>query len=319
MSQEKSLNNTPLIVITGPTASGKTSLATHLSSQIGGEVISADSRQVFKGMDIGTGKDLSEYKIKGKDIPYHLIDICEPGEDFNLYLFQKLYAESVDTILKNNHIPILCGGTGLYIEAVTLDGYDEVWIPRNEALRSEWENQSLEDMQKFYLELVPNKKKQLEGIGHRARSLMRAIEIEYFLKYKPETHYKPVEFKNLPTFNFAINIDRDTRWSKIERRLNERLEEGMIDEVKSLLERIESGKLKSYGLEYRHITEYLEGEITYDEMREVLLKSIQQFSKRQMTWFRRMEKKTKINWMPVEWELERKIEFVKATINSSSK
>ncbi|AZQ61937.1 tRNA (adenosine(37)-N6)-dimethylallyltransferase MiaA [Flammeovirga pectinis] len=309
MSQEKSLN-TPLLVITGPTASGKTGLATQLSSKINGEIISADSRQVFKRMDIGTGKDLFDYEVDGKKIPYHLIDICDPGDDFNLYLFQKKYAEAVDKILRNEAIPVLCGGTGLYIEAVTLKGYEEVWIPRNETIREELYTLDLDQLLDFYKNLAPNKLAQLEGISHRERSLIRAIEIEHFLKYKPQTEYHPINFKELPTYNFALSIDKETRWNKIEKRLDERLNEGMIEEVAALLKDIDDKKLRSYGLEYRHITEYLLGECSYDEMRTVLLKSIQQFSKRQMTWFRRMEKKTALNWIPVEWEMHKKMDFV---------
>ncbi|OHX65616.1 tRNA (adenosine(37)-N6)-dimethylallyltransferase MiaA [Flammeovirga pacifica] len=315
MSQENSSNNTPLIVITGPTASGKTSLATKLAYQMSGEVISADSRQVFREMDIGTGKDLEDYLINDTEIPYHLIDICDPGQDFNLYLFQKLYSDAVKEILQRKNQPILSGGTGLYIEAVTLEGYEDVWIPKNEKLRKELDGKSLESLIEYYKTLVDATSTiNIDGIAHRERSLLRAIEIEYFTKNKVETHLTAVDIPKLDTFNFAINIDRDTRWAKIERRLDERLKEGMIEEVQQLLTKIDQEKLKSYGLEYRYVTSYLLNEISYDDMRNDLLKAIQQFSKRQMTWFRRMEKKTKIHWIPVEWEMNKKIDFVLNTI-----
>ncbi|MBB3696278.1 tRNA (adenosine(37)-N6)-dimethylallyltransferase MiaA [Flammeovirga yaeyamensis] len=318
MSQENSLNNTPLIVVTGPTASGKTSLATQLAYQIEGEVISADSRQVFRQMDIGTGKDLKDFVVEGTSIPYHLIDICDPGDDFNLYLFQKLYTEAVHDIINRKKNPILCGGTGLYIEAVTLEGYEDVWVPKNFQLRDKFEDSTLEEMLEYYKSLLDDDQlKDVDGIAHRQRSLMRAIEIEYFNKYNVETDIHPVNIPQLETYNFALNIDRDTRWSKIEKRLDERLKEGMIEEVDSLLQQLDAEKLKSYGLEYRFVTSYLLNEISYDDMRNELLKSIQQFSKRQMTWFRRMEKKTKLHWIPVEWETNKKIDFVLNTINSN--
>ncbi|KXX69009.1 tRNA (adenosine(37)-N6)-dimethylallyltransferase MiaA [Flammeovirga sp. SJP92] len=312
MSQEKSLNS-PLVVITGPTASGKTSLATHLSAEIKGEVISADSRQVYKRMDIGTGKDISEYTVNGKQIPYHLIDICEPGETFNVYQFQKYYTNAIHTIQRNNAVPVLSGGTGLYIEAVTLEGYEHIWIPRNEELRATLEGKSVEVLSKIYHDLKTDQSN-TKDIDHRERSLIRAIEIETFFNGDQVSEDQPVEIPMLPTYNFAMLIDKETRWRKIEKRLDERFEEGMIDEVKSLLEEVGAEKLKSFGLEYRHITEYLLDEITFEEMREILMVSIRKFSKRQMTWFRRMEKKTKIHWIPVEWEMEKKIDFVRKEI-----
>ncbi|MBD0402123.1 tRNA (adenosine(37)-N6)-dimethylallyltransferase MiaA [Flammeovirga sp. EKP202] len=309
MSQEKSLNS-PLVVITGPTASGKTALATHLAATINGEVISADSRQVYKRMDIGTGKDLSEYIVNGKPIPYHLIDICEPGETFNVYQFQKYYAQAIQQIQSNHNIPILSGGTGLYIEAVTLEGYEHIWIPRNEELRVSLEGKTVDELSVIYDEIKTNHDDH-KGIEHRERSLIRAIEIESFLKSDQISNDRPVDIPQLQTSNFAILIDKDTRWKKIEKRLDERFKEGMIDEVKALLDEVGAEKLKSFGLEYRHITEYLLDEISFEEMREILMVSIRKFSKRQMTWFRRMEKKTQIHWMPVEWEMEKKIDFVR--------
>ncbi|WP_044203524.1 tRNA (adenosine(37)-N6)-dimethylallyltransferase MiaA [Flammeovirga sp. OC4] len=309
MSQEKSLNS-PLVVITGPTASGKTALATHLAATINGEVISADSRQVYKRMDIGTGKDLSEYSVNGNPIPYHLIDICEPGETFNVYQFQKHYAQAIQQIQSNHTVPILSGGTGLYIEAVTLEGYEHIWIPRNEELRLSLEGKTIDELSSIYEELKTSRDDH-KGIEHRERSLIRAIEIESFLKSDQISKDRPVDIPQLQTSNFAILIDKDTRWKKIEKRLDERFNEGMIDEVKALLDEVGAEKLKSFGLEYRHITEYLLDEISFEEMREILMVSIRKFSKRQMTWFRRMEKKTKIHWIPVEWEMEKKIDFVR--------
>lgn len=313
MSQEKSLN-TPLVVISGPTASGKTTLATHLAKKVNGEVISVDSRQVYKRMDIGTGKDIKEYTVDGVQIPYHLIDICEPGETFNVYQFQKEYVKAVGQILDKHALPILSGGTGLYIESVTLEGYEHIWIPRNETLRKEIEGKSLEELIQIYHELISGQVSNRE-IEHRERSLIRAIEIEKFLRSNQETKDKPVIIPKLPTYNFVMSIDKETRWDKIEKRLNERLKEGMIEEVEGLLKEVGPEKLKSFGLEYRHITEYLLDECTFEEMKEILNISIRKFSKRQMTWFRRMEKKTKIHWIPVEWEMEKKIDFVRNTVN----
>ncbi|NME69960.1 tRNA (adenosine(37)-N6)-dimethylallyltransferase MiaA [Flammeovirga aprica] len=312
MSQEKSLNS-PLVVITGPTASGKTALATHLSATINGEVISADSRQVYRRMDIGTGKDLSEYTVNGVDVPYHLIDICEPGETFNVYQFQKYYAKAISDIKAHNAVPVLSGGTGLYIEAVTLDGYEHIWIPRNEELRASLDGKSVEVLSKIYADIKTGQNDH-QSIEHRERSLIRAIEIETFLKSDQISEDRPVDIPKLPTYNFAMLIDKETRWKKIEKRLDERFEEGMIEEVQLLMKEVGPEKLKSFGLEYRHITEYLLDEITFEEMREILMVSIRKFSKRQMTWFRRMEKKTKIHWIPVEWEMEQKIDFVRKEI-----
>ena len=214
----------------------------------------------------------------------------------------------------NNSIPVLSGGTGLYIEAVTLEGYEHIWIPRNEKLRLELEGQSLVELTKYY-ENIKSSASLIGEIDHRERSLIRAIEIETFLNGDQLSNDKPVDIPRLPTYNFAMLIDKETRWNKISKRLDERFEEGMITEVQGLLNEVGAEKLKSFGLEYRHITEYLLGEITFEEMREILMISIRKFSKRQMTWFRRMEKKTKLHWIPVEWEMEKKIDFVRSTAN----
>ena len=301
----------PMITILGPTASGKTPLAAALAQQVGGEIISADSRQVYRRMDIGTGKDLADYRpvVDGLavDIPYHLIDICEPGTKYNLFQYQQDFFDAYQDIRSRGVVPILCGGTGLYIEAV-LKGYKLSPVPQNPELRAKLEGKSLDELTQMLLEL----KAQNGSTMHNKTDVdscqraIRAIEIE---TYNLEN---PVPRRELPPVDsliVGVNIDREARREKITRRLKARLEEGMIDEVKGLLdEGIPADDLIYYGLEYKFVTEYIVGKTTYDEMFTRLEIAIHQFAKRQMTWFRGMERRGfKIHWIDALQPMEAKV------------
>jgi tRNA dimethylallyltransferase len=298
-------NNQPLIVILGPTASGKTKLAVNVASKINGEIISADSRQVYRGMNIGTGKDYEEYLpffkqnqdwlagIEG----VHLIDIVEAGESYNVAFFQRDFKKAYQDIISRNKIPILCGGTGMYIEAV-LRNYEDTQVPISQDFRNELSLKTDEELenifQKKYTQVNQN-----TDISTRKR-LIRAIEIG---KWKLESVDLKKEvfnlFLNRNEIVFGIDIAVEIRRERITKRLHNRLENGLIEEVKSLLESgISAEKLIFYGLEYKFITEYLVGVLSYDEMTKRLEIAIHQFAKRQMTFFRSMERKgLKINWL----------------------
>ena len=285
-------NKYDLIVITGPTATGKTGLATRLASEIDGEIISADSRQVYRKMDIGTGKDLSEYIIDGKDIKHHLIDIAEPGYKYSVFEFQKDFLHAYNEIKDRGKTPILCGGTGMYIDSA-IGRYRLLEVPENKDLRKELSGKTMEEL----TEMLAGMKElhNITDITDKSR-LTRAIEIE--------TYYKenPCKGNTLPKINyiiFATNFPRELIRERITMRLKNRLETGMIEEVKCLLsEGVKPEDLLYYGLEYKYITQYLSGELDYDEMFRLLNTAIHQFAKRQMTWFRRMERKGfKINWV----------------------
>ena len=300
-----------MITILGPTASGKTPLAAALAQQIGGEIISADSRQVYRRMDIGTGKDLADYRpvVDGSavDIPYHLIDICEPGTKYNLFQYQQDFFDAYQDIRSRGVVPILCGGTGLYIEAV-LKGYKLSPVPQNPELRAQLEGKTLDELTQMLVEL----KAQNGSVMHNKTDVdscqraIRAIEIEtYNLEH-------PVPRRELPPVDsliIGVNIDREARREKITRRLKARLEEGMIDEVKGLMaEGIPAEDLIYYGLEYKFVTEYIVGKTTYDEMFTRLEIAIHQFAKRQMTWFRGMERRGfKIHWIDALQPMEEKV------------
>ncbi|MCR5130235.1 MAG: tRNA (adenosine(37)-N6)-dimethylallyltransferase MiaA [Prevotella sp.] len=290
----------PLITILGPTACGKTSLATALAERIGGEIISADSRQVYRGMDIGTGKDLDDYMVNGHQIPYHLIDICEPGTKYNLFQYQQDFLKAYEDIRSRNATPILCGGTGLYIEAV-LGSYALSPVPQNPELRQQLEGKTLEELTQMLIEL----KQQTGSHMHNntdvdtAQRAIRAIEIESFNLQNPTERRS---FPQLPYIIIGVNIDRDERRKKITERLKQRLAGGMVEEIKGLLDRgIPADDLIYYGLEYKYVTEYIIGRTTYDEMFRQLEIAIHQFAKRQMTWFRGMERRGfTIHWVNVE-------------------
>ena len=295
-----------LITILGPTASGKTPLAAGLAAVVGGEIISADSRQVYRRMDIGTGKDLADYG----GVPYHLIDICEPGTKYNLFQYQQDFYTAYTDIVGRGVVPILCGGTGLYIEAV-LKGYQLSYVPQNPELRQRLEGKSLDELTQMLTEL----KAKNHSVMHNKTDVdscqraIRAIEIEtYNLEH-------PVPLRELPPIDsliIGVDIDRELRRQKITRRLKTRLDEGMVDEVRGLLaEGIDAEDLIYYGLEYKFVTEYIVGHLTYDEMFSKLEIAIHQFAKRQMTWFRGMERRGfKIHWIDATLPMEDKVELI---------
>ena len=318
-----------MITILGPTASGKTPLAAALANEIGGEIISADSRQVYRRMDIGTGKDLDDYTVQGAGfkvqgshqlahepltmnsepltIRYHLIDICEPGTKYNLFQYQQDFFDAYQDVMSRGVVPILCGGTGLYIEAV-LKGYKLSPVPQNPELRARLEGLSLETLTDM---LTTLKTKTGSNMHNKTdvdscQRAIRAIEIEtYNLEH-------PVPRRELPPVDsliIGVNIDREARREKITKRLKARLEEGMIDEVKGLLdEGIPAEDLIYYGLEYKFVTEYIVGKTTYDEMFTRLEIAIHQFAKRQMTWFRGMERRGfTIHWIDALQPMDVKI------------
>ena len=295
-----------MITILGPTASGKTPVAARLAEQIGGEVISADSRQVYRRMDIGTGKDLEDYG----SVKYHLIDICEPGTKYNLFEYQQDFYDAYNNIIGRGKVPILCGGTGLYIEAV-LKGYKLSPVPQNQELRDSLEGKTLDELTEMLTALKAQNGSNMHNTTDvdSCQRAIRAIEIEtYNLEH-------PVPLRELPPVEsviIGINIDRELRREKITRRLKARLDNGMIEEVRALLdEGIKADDLIYYGLEYKFVTEYLTGQLSYDEMFQRLEIAIHQFAKRQMTWFRGMERRGfKIHWIDASLPMEQKVEKI---------
>lgn len=299
-----------IVTILGPTASGKTNLACQLAYQLNTEIISADSRQVYRGMDIGTGKDLSDYEINGKKIPYHIIDILPAGEKYNLFEYQKDFHEAYNKIKTKKKLPILCGGTGLYIESV-LKGYSLVDVPEDKALRNKLEKYSLDELKKILENYNPPR--DIDEITERRRTI-RAIEIEeYRSKHKVNTY----DFPPLNGIIIGIDVDREVRRERISRRLRARIKEGMIEEVEQLLKSgIASEDLIYYGLEYKFVTKYILGDYNLEEMTTLLETAIHQFSKRQMTWFRGMEKRgLKVHWIKENLTLENKLEEIKLILN----
>ena len=292
-----------MITILGPTASGKTPVAARLAAEIGGEIISADSRQVYRRMDIGTGKDLEDYG----SVPYHLIDICEPGTKYNLFEYQQDFYDVYQQIRSRGAVPILCGGTGLYIEAV-LKGYHLSPVPQNQALRDSLEGKSLHELSQMLTDLKSKTGSHMHNTTDvdSCQRAIRAIEIEtYNLEHPtPRRELPPVD-----SIIIGIDIDRELRREKITRRLKARLDHGMVEEVRALLdEGIPAEDLIYYGLEYKFLTEYLTGQLSYDEMFQRLEIAIHQFAKRQMTWFRGMERRGfKIHWISATLPMEEKI------------
>ncbi len=301
-----------LLTITGPTACGKTSLAAELAFQLGGEIISADSRQVFRGMDIGSGKDLADYHIHNTDIPYHLIDIHDAGYEYNVYQFQNDFIRAFGDIVSRGRQPILCGGTGMYIEAV-VKGYQLADAPIDPDFRQRMEAYTDEELTARLASYI--KFHNHTDTESRDR-LLRALEIqEYHLQH-------PDAYPHMPDMEHIIIGVRYPREQVIERigiRLRERLQNGMIDEVQSLLDQgVPEERLLRYGLEYRHVTRYLRGECTYDEMYEHLYTDIRRFSKRQMTWFRRMERQgITIHWIDGPQPLDTKVAQVLQLFHSA--
>ncbi|MBP3349530.1 MAG: tRNA (adenosine(37)-N6)-dimethylallyltransferase MiaA [Bacteroidaceae bacterium] len=304
-----------LIAIVGPTASGKTTLATALAKRIGTEIISADSRQLYRGMDIGTGKDLAEYTIDGESIPYHLIDICPAGYRYNLFEYVRDFNAVYADMKARGKQPLLCGGTGLYVETV-LKGYSLPPVPENKTLRESLQEKTLDEL----ADILRNYKTLHNSTDiDTCKRAIRAIEIAEFYSCQEPELLEPRPLRN--SLIVGVNIDRELRRAKITRRLHERLKEGMVEEVKSLLDSgIEPESLIYYGLEYKFLTEYIIGRTTYDEMVERLEIAIHQFAKRQMTWFRGMERRGHIiRWIDATLPTDEKVDTIVQWIHEQDK
>lgn len=303
------MNNYELITIIGPTASGKTAFTAALAARLDTEIISGDSRQVYRSMDIGTGKDLADYVVDGKQIPYHLIDICNPGDKYNVFEYQHDFHKAFEEIRKKGKLPILCGGTGMYIESV-LRGFKLLDVPQNPALRESLKGKSLAELEQILASYkVLHNKTDVDS----AQRAIRAIEIEEF--YKTEAPDKR-EYAPINSLIIGVDIDRDLRREKISKRLRARLDEGMVDEVRAILATgVNPDDLIYYGLEYKFLTLYIIGQLTYDEMVSQLEIAIHQFAKRQMTWFRGMERRgLHIHWLDATLPTDEKINNVLALI-----
>ena len=301
-----------LITLLGPTASGKTPLAAALADRLNAEVISGDSRQVYRRMDLGTGKDLVDYVVHGRQVPYHLIDIVEPGYKYNVFEYQRDFLKVYEDITSRGKLPILCGGTGMYMESV-LKGYRLLPVPENPELRATLAGKSLEELTRM---LEGYKKLHNSTDVDTVKRAIRAIEIEEYYRQQPP------EYRDFPSLNsliVGVDIDRDLRREKITRRLKQRLEEGMVEEVRGLLaEGIPPEDLIYYGLEYKFLTQYAIGELTYEEMFSQLETAIHQFAKRQMTWFRGMERRGfTIHWLDATLPMEEKVEWIINLINTT--
>ncbi len=300
-----------MITILGPTASGKTELAAHLAYELDAEIISADSRQVYRRMDIGTGKDIDDYTVNGRRIPYHLVDICEPGTKYNLFRYQQDFHAAYEDIRKRNKVPVLCGGTGLYIESV-LKGYSLSPVPQNPELRMSLEGKSLEELTRILEDL----KTKTGSVMHNTTDVdscqraVRAIEIE---TYNLHTPLERRVMEPMDSLVIGVSIERELRRKKISDRLTARLKNGMVDEIKGLLKSgVSAEDLMYYGLEYKYVTLYVIGKLSYDEMYHQLEIAIHQFAKRQMTWFRGMERRgTEIHWIDATLPMEDKIKQIR--------
>ena len=305
-----------LITILGPTASGKTALAARLAYELDGEIISGDSRQVYRGMTIGTGKDLDDYIVDGHAIPYHLIDICEPGEKYNIFQYQQDFLRAWRGVQSRGKWPILCGGSGLYIESV-LRGYALSPVEQNPELRRRLEGKSLDELTRILLNL----KAETGSTMHNTTDVdtpqraIRAIEIETFNAEHP-TRLRQMEAPD--SLVVGVAIDRDERRRKITARLRRRLDEGMVDEMRGLLAKgIKAEDLIYYGLEYKYVTLYAIGQLSYEEMFRQLEIAIHQFAKRQMTWFRGMERRgCRIHWIDAASSMEDKLQQIRTMINN---
>jgi len=302
--------NANLIVILGPTATGKTNLAARLAYDLDAEIISADSRQVYRGMDIGTGKDLADFVVNGKQIPYHLIDIVDAGTEYNVFEYQKDFLQAYENIVSRNKTAILCGGSGLYIDAV-VKGYRFLEVPENTALRNELEQKSIDELNVILLsyKAIHNTTDSIYK-----KRIIRSIEVA---KFQTENEALIRDFPKINHVIFGIDFDRETIKKRITKRLKNRLEnEGMIDEVKQLIANgVDPEKLKFYGLEYKLITQYLQNELNYNDMFQKLNTAIHQFAKRQSTWFRKMEKDGfNIHWIDGNLTLEEKLSLIKSMI-----
>ncbi|MCF8235616.1 MAG: tRNA (adenosine(37)-N6)-dimethylallyltransferase MiaA [Bacteroidales bacterium] len=295
-----------MITVLGPTATGKTKLAARLAAVIDAEIISADSRQVYKGMDIGTGKDLQDYMVEGREIPYHLIDIVDPGYEYNVFEFQQDFLKAYPEIRSRKKEVILCGGTGLYLEAI-IKRYPLHHVPPNPDLREKLYKKAMNEL---IAELAS--KKGLHNVTDTTdrERLIRALEIAEFYERDPEKAKQRIPA--IPNTTFGISLERKEIRERITKRLKQRLNEGMIEEAKTLLDAgLKPEQLMFYGLEYKFLTLYITGEISYDEMFKKLNTAIHQFAKRQMTWFRRMERKgVQIHWLPGQKPVEKNVDKI---------
>ena len=314
-----------MITIIGPTASGKTTLAAHLAASYivegqPAEIISGDSRQVYRGMDIGTGKDLCDYEVtlptNTLKIPYHLIDICDPGEKYNIFEFQQDFLKAYEDITSRGALPILCGGSGLYVESVIRE-YHLSPVPKNEELREELSHKSMAELTAILMDLKEKNNSDMHNktdVDSPQRAI-RAIEIEaYNLEHKTEDRY----FPPIETTIIGVDIPRDERRRKISTRLKNRVDEGMVDEIKRILASgVSAEDLIYYGLEYKYVTEYVIEKRSYDNMLKELEIAIHQFAKRQMTWFRGMERRgCKINWIDAMLPMEEKVRAIRKITQS---
>jgi tRNA dimethylallyltransferase len=300
-----------MVTILGPTASGKTEVAVNLALKLGGEVISADSRQIYREMDLGTGKDIEEYCVNGVNVPYHLIDIAEAGYQYNVFEFQRDFLKVYQAIKGKGSLPVMCGGSGMYLEAI-LKGYRLIQVPVNEERRMELQLLTLEEL----TEILKRYKtiNNTSDTENKIRAL-RAIEIEEYCMAHPETD---LSFPAIKSLIVGVKYDRDSRRRRITSRLQQRLDNGMIDEVKNLLNKgLSPEDLTYYGLEYKYITLYITGKLSYDEMFNGLNTAIHQFAKRQMTWFRKMEREGfEIRWLDGYQSTEEKIDKIITWLNN---
>lgn len=298
-----------LITILGPTATGKTALAAEVAYRLGGEVISADSRQVFRGMDVGTGKDLADYTVNGTTVPYHIIDICDPAEEYNAYRFMGDFLEAYNSIVSRGRVPIMCGGTGMYLDAV-IRGYHLADAPVDEAYRASLEPYSDEELTARLASYIALHNHTDTETRER---LVRALEIQEFAQQHPEAYIHMPEMEH---HVFGISFPREVIIARIESRLRRRLDEGMTTEVQRLLDSgVSAERLMKFGLEYRHVTRYLLGQCSQDEMFRDLFTDIRRFAKRQMTWFRRMERNgVAIHWIDGSLPMEEKVAIVSSSV-----
>lgn len=296
-----------MLAVVGPTACGKTALAVELALALGGEVISADSRQVYRGMDIGTGKDLAEYRRGDVSVPVHLVDIVDAGEKYNLFEFQRDFLKAYDEVKSRGSLPVMCGGSGMYVESV-LRGYRLIPVPENPGLRERLENKSLEELTTI---LAGYKTLHNNTDTDTKKRAIRAIEIE---EYYASCPVEERSFPEIRTLTVGVDVDREVRRERITARLLQRLGDGLVEEVERLLASgITADQLMYYGLEYKFVTMYVTGAIGYNDMVRGLETAIHQFAKRQMTWFRGMEKRgTKIHWIDAAMPRAEQVELIKS-------
>lgn len=302
-----------LITVLGPTAGGKTSFAAHLAKALDTEIISADSRQIYKGMDLGSGKDIDDYTVDGVKIPYHLIDILPAGEKYNVFRYQKDFFDVYQQVTDKGKIPVLCGGTGLYLESV-VKNYQLIDVPANPELRKNLEQYSLPELKEM---LAKMKTLHNDTDTDTKKRAIRAIEIETFILENPKV---VPSYPKIDSLVFGIKNPREIEREKIRIRLEQRLDEGMVDEINNLIKSgVKAEDLIYYGLEYKYVTLYAIGQMSFDEMKEQLYIAICQFAKRQMTWYRRMERTgVYINWIDARLPMEQKVNFALEKLRRSA-